>query len=382
MSDFTLPPHLLLNGETMSDFTLPSHLRPAIVACALLIVGCGGSGSNGPAFEDSELAPAIVAAFADDVIIPTYEALAERLALLETSVQTLQADPTEANLEAAQQAWVSAREPWEASEGFLFGPVDGLGFDPALDSWPVDRTALDQVLASGDELTQAYVSSLDDTLQGFHTAEYLLFGTGNDNTAADLTGRELEYLAGVVAEMTDLGTELAAAWTDGVGGAAPYGDFIRTAGATDNTVYPSMQAAAQEIVYGSIGILDEVANGKIADPFGEQDVTLVESQFSWNSLEDFTDNIHSVRNAWLGINLQTGESSTSFADFVGDVDPDLAARVTSEIDAAIASLGAIPEPFRDSITDPAAADQITAAQDAIRVVQASYEAELQPFVTR
>ena len=362
--------------------TAPNGAAPLLVPLLVLVGGCTGPGVQAPAFEDSDLAPAIVRDFADVVIIPTYEALADRLGDLATSVQTLEADPSQANLDAAQQAWVFAREPWEASEGYLFGPVDGFGFDPALDSWPVDRTALDQVLNAGDALTQDYVSSLDDTLQGFHTAEYFLFGTENDKEATDLTARELEYLVPVVTEMADLGAELAAAWTAGIEGGAPYGDLIRDAGAATNAVYPSMQSAAQEIVYGSVGILDEVANGKIADPFGEQDVTLVESQFSWNSLADFTDNIYSVQNAWLGVNLRTGEAGASFADFVTEVDPDLAGRVTTQIEAAVQALSAIPEPFRDAITDPAAADSILDAQDAIRAVQATYEGDLSPFVTR
>ena len=353
-----------------------------LTAAVGLLTGCVGLGTTEPAFEDAQLADAIVRDFADVVIIPTYLTLADRLGELSTTAQTLQADPTEANLQAAREGWVHAREPWEASEGFLFGPVDGYGFDPALDSWPVDRTALDQVLGAGDELTQAYVSSLDDTLQGFHTAEYLIFGAANDKTAAELTPREASYLVAVVAEMAELGSDLAAAWTDGIDGGPPYGDHVRNAGHIDNAVYPSLQSAAQEIVYGSIGILDEVANGKISDPFVEQDVTLVESQFSWNSLADFTDNIHSVRNAWLGIDLRTGEASVAFADFVAEVDPTLHARVTAEIDAALDALAAIPEPFRESITDPAAAPQITAAQDAIRTVQTTYESSLLPFVTR
>ena len=54
-------------------------------------------------------------------------------------------------------AWVAARVPWEQSEGFLFGPVDTFGYDPAMDSWPVNRTDLDAVLASGQAFTPEYI---------------------------------------------------------------------------------------------------------------------------------------------------------------------------------------------------------------------------------
>jgi uncharacterized iron-regulated protein len=88
--------------------------------------------------------------------------------------------PTEANLANVRQAWREARVPWEKSEGFLFGPVDQQGIDPSIDSWPVNETDLDAVLESGQTLTKSYIDGLDGTLKGFHTIEYLLFGTSSN----------------------------------------------------------------------------------------------------------------------------------------------------------------------------------------------------------
>lgn len=355
-------------------------------ALALLlapVAGCtGGPGPSGPTFEGHDLAPEIVDSFADDVVVPTYSLLATRLAALRDACQTLASEATAPNLETAQQAWIDARAPWESSEGFLFGPVDAFGFDPALDSWPVDQAALDGVLASSDPLSQEYVSSLDDTLQGFHTAEYLLFGASANKTVQEFTVRELDYLVAVTSEMAGLSADLAAAWTTGLDGNPPYQDIFKDAGNAANPAYPSLGSAAQEMLYGMIGILDEVANGKIADPFTQQDSTLVESQFSFNSLTDFTNNIHSVRNAYLGRNLDTGATGTSISDFVLDVDSELDARIQSELDASIAALDAIERPFRDSITNPDASDDIRSAQDAIRQTKQTMESELLPFVTR
>ena len=38
--------------------------------------------------------------------------------------------------------------PWEQSEAFLFGPVDILGLDPNMDSWPLDQVAIVNILNS------------------------------------------------------------------------------------------------------------------------------------------------------------------------------------------------------------------------------------------
>lgn len=43
-----------------------------------------------------------------------------------------------------------AREPWEKSEAFLFGPVDAMGLDPNMDSWPLDQASIIQILNSGN----------------------------------------------------------------------------------------------------------------------------------------------------------------------------------------------------------------------------------------
>ena len=45
---------------------------------------------------------AVIAAYADGVIIPTYALLSQRLAALHQAISTLEASPTDANLQQAQ----------------------------------------------------------------------------------------------------------------------------------------------------------------------------------------------------------------------------------------------------------------------------------------
>ncbi len=359
------------------------YSRAALVFAALsTAIACGNTSTTAsPSFSDYGNAREIIAGLADEVIVPTYELLAARLAELDSAVQSLAADRTQESLVSAQEAWVAAREPWEASEGFIFGPVDAFGFDPALDSWPVDLTSLDLILASPDAFSPEYVSNLEDSVQGFHTAEYVLFGADSDTTIDDLSDREIEYLSAVVAEMAAVGDELADAWTDGVDGQTAYVTNFRDAGAATNTFYPSLEAAGQEIIFGSIGILDEVADGKIADPFDEQDATLVESRCSLNSIDDFSNNMRSVQNAYLGRNVMTGEfAAHAFSEYFASVDEALDARVQAELQSAIDAVDAIPQPFRAAITDIDAAAQIIEAQAAIRTVRSTFENALLPLV--
>ena len=124
----------------------------------------------------------------------------------------------------------------------------------------------------------------------------------------------------------------------------------------------------------------EVANGKIADPYDARDPDLVESQYSFNSLLDFADNIRGVKNAYTGDMPAAQTAGRGLSEYVAARDPALDTRVLAELDAAIATIGVIPDPFRDAIQAPANDAAIEAAQQAIRTVQATIDGDLTTLV--
>ena len=345
-----------------------------LFCCLLLasafVVGCGG-GDETDESDDSQAAAfdasTMLNDFANTVVLATYIDLDQNAGELLAAVKVLKADTSQANLEKAQQAWIATRKPWEQSEAFLFGPVDTQGLDPALDSWPVDHVNLQSVLDSGDTLTVDFVSGLEDTQKGFHTIEFLLFRDGNQRKASDITTRELEYLVSTTENLKASTAQLRLAW-------APEGENFSSAVAqagTGSAIYPSQSSAVQEMVNGMIVIADEVANGKISDPYNESDTTLVESQFSFNSISDFQDNIRGIQNVYMGKFMTDGQGLN---DFVNSHDPDLDTRFQQEVQAAIDAIGAIPDPFRDSITANRGAVQ--AAIDAVSKVQQTLEQDI------
>ncbi len=138
-------------------------------------------------FEGEAELKAIVADYVDVVVLPTYKDLKDANAALHQAVQMLAANPSNATFEQAAAAWMAARQPWEMSEGFLFGPVDELGLDPNMDSWPLDQDAIKNVLASGDFTGLDWSGDFDEenegiaeaqSIRGFHTLEFLLFKNG------------------------------------------------------------------------------------------------------------------------------------------------------------------------------------------------------------
>lgn len=55
---------------------------------------------------------------------------------------------TQAAVSAACDSWKTARKDWEWSEAFLFGAAGDYEIDPHIDTWPVDQTALVQLLVN------------------------------------------------------------------------------------------------------------------------------------------------------------------------------------------------------------------------------------------
>ncbi len=168
-----------------------SEAAAAMDACAELVTSLealNGLVADNLSEKDCQ---AIVDQFVDKVALPTYKDLAAKNKALLAAVQALQKSPSNATFEAACEAWLASRQPWETSEAFLFGPVSELGLDPNMDSWPLDQDGIVQVMkeqkwssfqwtgeyAEGNEAIEAAQS-----LRGFHTLEYLLFKDGKART--------------------------------------------------------------------------------------------------------------------------------------------------------------------------------------------------------
>ncbi|WP_342381052.1 peptidase M75 [Myxococcus stipitatus] len=367
----------------MKRMSLPLRLAfaPALLSGVLVLGGCGDDAEPCCESPDSKVTSELIVTFTDQVVVPTYARLATRLTDLDAACKALATAPSADKLSAAKQAWQAARVPWEQSEGFLFGPADSFSLDPAMDNWPLNHADLEGVLAGDKVLTPQFVRGLPDTQKGFHTVEYLIFGDGGAKTVAQITPREFEYLVATSEDLKSVGEELHDRWRKSVDGNAPFRDTLATAGQAGNSAYPSVHAAAQEIVKGVITILDEVANGKIAEPFDSGDPNSVESQFAYNSLSDFTNNIRSVENVYLGHLQGETKKGTSLQDVVG-AGSALDVKIRGQIAASISALAAIPEPFREAINDDASADEIRAAQTAIRTLLGTFQGEVQPLVSK
>lgn len=310
-----------------------------------------------------------------NVITDTYKDLFENARNLNETTKALEIGNSE-SLEQVREAWKNTRAPWELSEGFLYGPVDTQGIDPAIDSWPVDVNAINNILESDQEITASLLETNNEA-RGFHTIEYLIWGLDGEKSATELTERQIEYLVAATQNLEDKTRQLYMGWNPDENNFAE--NFIKAG--QEGSLYRSRKAALEEVGEGMVIIADEVANGKIEVPLngnnGSAKPEAEESRFSNNSKLDFANNIRSIRNLYKG--SLDGSATSGLSAVVSKNDAALDAELETKIEASISAIEAIPGSFTMAIENDREA--VAVAQQKVAVLKAMLESKLLPLIS-
>jgi len=346
--------------------------------------------------QDSEY-DAIINQYVDNVVMPTYRELKTKNSALYNAVVAFGNNPSNAGFQAICDAWLAAREPWESSEAFLFGPVADYGLDPNMDSWPLDQEAIVNTLESQQWNNMEWEGDYDEddeaiaaaqNVRGFHTLEFLAFRDGKARTLTDVAASDnpadyvydadnstawSQYMRNTAQLLVDDVTLLCDAWEDS------YADEFKKHNGGDFT---SGLSCIEQLIDGCIDIAGEVGGAKIGEPYdlymsGKTNEALyaVESWYSWHSRDDYTNNIYSIRNAYYG-SRDGSINNNSLSKLVAKYDAALDTKVKNAIQAAAAAIQAIPQPFRNNINSSEAASAMIACQELSDVL----ENDLKPFL--
>ena len=206
-----------------------------------------------------------------DLALAGYEDSLTTAKALDVAIDALIADPSEATLDAAKEAWKAARTPYQQTEAFRFGNPIVDDWEGRVNAWPLDEGLIDYVDASygtesdsnglyvanvianpkimidGTELDANDITPalLQDNLQeaagvesnvatGYHAIEFLLWGqdlngTGpgagarpfTDYSTAEHADRRAAYLKSASSLLVSDLEEMVANWTaDGAARAA------------------------------------------------------------------------------------------------------------------------------------------------------------------
>ena len=193
--------------------------------------------------------------------------------------------------------------------------------------------------------------------------------------ALALTPKWNNYLQAAAEELYEDCATLYSEWADG------YAATVKNAGGEFG--YSFTAAIEQTLVQGSIDIAGEVGEQKIGGPNSlakqgktTQAVLEVESWYSFNSLDDYRNNVVSIRNSYFGSMGVTPAQANSLSAFVNGKNADLNSRLIDAISNAINKIDAMDKPFRNNLTGT----KVDAAIDACADLADIFERELKPFV--
>lgn len=342
----------------------------------------------------------IVQTYINDVVNPTYTSLANNAQTLYDACQNLYAKGnnntlTQADIDAACEAFKNARMEWERSEAFLYGAASDNEIDPHIDSWPLDHSQLEQALNNASIIAGIkgenpakfiYDNNGDfDSVLGFHGLEFVLFRDGKNRTIESIkagyetaegltsvkTVDELAFAAAVSGDLRNMiflleygwrGNNVAEAHLTQLQNAQWVINGTRYAGLSPSEnsyteymlnaklrggYFSTWQETLQNIfVGGCSNICQEVYTQKLGQAYrvatgegGEDDaLDYIESPYSKRSFIDYQDNIRSIKNSLYGARNASAPVANSIMTYLKEKNYPGYNTLNTAIDDAIAAL--------------------------------------------
>lgn len=305
---------------------------------------------------------------------------------LQETVDALIAAPSEETLEAAKQAWIDARAPYQQSEAFRFGNAIVDDWEGKVNAWPLDEGLIDYVDANyggpTDENAFAALNVIANptfSVAGLEVDATVITPELIADTLNEADGIETNVARGYHAiEFLLWGQDLNG--TDHGAGARPFTDYAQgedcTGGNCDRRA--AYLTSATELLVADLEYIveqwSETGEARAAvtnDPaagivamltgmgslsYGEQAGERMRLGLMLNDPEEehdcFSDNTHNshyydglgIQNVYLGSYLAsdgTLTSGPSLADLVAAKDADLDAEMRGKLTATMAALGQI-----------------------------------------
>ena len=180
----------------------------------LAIIGCGKDSEAGG--EDGFDRSAMLINWADNIIIPAYEAYADSLDVLKRSAASFTSSPGTENLSLLRTAWLNAYIAWQRVSMFEIGRAEELALRNYTNVFPVNAADMEMTIRSG-AFDLGSVNRQDE--QGFPALDYLINGLGESDgeivavylqepTASNYS----DYLTAVAERLNNMAVEVFNDW--------------------------------------------------------------------------------------------------------------------------------------------------------------------------
>ncbi|MGB3149450.1 MAG: imelysin family protein [Maribacter sp.] len=289
-----------------------------------------------PGFEVTFERDAMLVNWADNIIIPSYEAFSSDMGTLKASFDVFKADVSEANLISLRASWLTAYKTWQRVSMFEIGPAETVGLRLNLNIYPTDPQKIDAHLSSG---TYDLSLSSNRDAKGFPALDYLINGLETTDAAivAKYSTEEkdalLTYMEAVLDDMTSLSSAVLAEWESGYRDTFVANDGASATASVDRMVNDYIFYYEKFLRAGKMGIPLGVFSGDTlpgnVEAFYEKEVSNQLFLEGLNAVQDFFNGKHYGSST-------TGESLASYLDILNTVknEEDLEAIINNQFNTA------------------------------------------------
>lgn len=144
-----------------------------LCSAMLLFSACSKEENKGGNNTDNYDRKAMLTNYADNYVVPAYNALQQRLASLQTAAAAFTTNPDAASLLSLQNSWADACRSWQKADLLEFGPAEAASLRMYLNTYPVTISKVNGNIASGVYNLEEFGNK---DAQGFAALDYLLNG--------------------------------------------------------------------------------------------------------------------------------------------------------------------------------------------------------------
>ena len=309
-------------------------IRIFIIAALALAGSCIFAGA-----DESQ----VLVSLTDEVIVPRYRELAERMDHLDSSLASLCARPSEAALQDARAAWRAAREPLMRSEAMWFGPMMDRRSLRLVDWSEVDPARIEAMLAERESIDAATVrDSLSSTQRGLGALEYVLFDPDAARMLSDPVSIRCDYLL-ALGEVARVEVDaVLAEWDVDRSGRAAFKDFFTGRSASSMLT----GGAVAELVRTQVFLARSLADMRLATALGLRgggpDPSAVPGGLGHAGLSDLRNELLGMRDMYEGSGQEEG---LGISDLIVPLSEETDRRMREGFEAALAAIDEIEGPL-------------------------------------
>jgi predicted lipoprotein len=326
----------------------------AVIASAVFFTSCKKDDNLPDDPADTFDRSALLANYADSVIIPNFTKLDVKVDTLTIRTAAFNSSPDLTGLYALRSAFLDAYKTYQSASAFEFGPSEAETFRTNCNTFPTD-TAQIQVNISNGTYNLFLASNLD--AKGFPAIDYLLYGRNTSDAAIVSyfsSANRKTYLSDLVLHLATHTQNVLTAWTSGY-----RATFIASNG---NSIGSSLGYVVNQLNYE----LEMIKNARIGIPLGKLSLNVpfpekCEAYYSNQSVWLASANLDNIENFYLGrsANGTNGQGLDNYLDHLGAQyqSGSLNTAIQQRFLDAKTKLQAIPDPLSAQvINNPALVD--------------------------